>query len=212
MSKIVIASGNAGKIAEIKHALETESPQSSFELVSQKEFGFPEAIEDGLSFVENAIIKARHAAQHTQLPALADDSGIVVDFLKGAPGIYSARFAGTNASDADNLNKLLHDLKDASAQQRSAFFYCALAFVRHAEDPTPLIAEGIWHGTISTSPRGDKGFGYDPIFYLADQQCSAAELTKSEKSEISHRGQALKKFSALFSQSVGKKLASTVKQ
>ncbi|PCI41087.1 MAG: non-canonical purine NTP pyrophosphatase, RdgB/HAM1 family [Moraxellaceae bacterium] len=212
MSKIVIASGNAGKIAEIKHALETSSPQSDFELVSQKEFGFPEAIEDGLSFVENAIIKARHAAQHTQLPALADDSGIVVDFLKGAPGIYSARFAGADATDADNVEKLLHELKDISNQQRCAYFYCALAFVRHAEDPTPLIAEGIWHGTIATSPSGDQGFGYDPIFYLADQQCSAAELTKSEKTKISHRGQALKKFATLFSQSLANKIDPAVKQ
>ncbi|PCJ13232.1 MAG: non-canonical purine NTP pyrophosphatase, RdgB/HAM1 family [Gammaproteobacteria bacterium] len=198
LSKIVIASGNAGKIAEIEHALTNDTASSDLELISQKQFDYPEAVEDGLSFIENAIIKARHAARHTQLPALADDSGIVVDYLNGAPGIYSARFAGPDASDADNVAKLLNELNNASESQRSAYFYCALAFVRHADDPTPIIAEGIWHGQIATQTSGNQGFGYDPVFYIPSQQCSAAELSKSDKNKLSHRGQALEKFAALF--------------
>jgi XTP/dITP diphosphohydrolase len=158
----------------------------------QSEFGVVDAEETGLTFVENAILKARNAAQHTGLPAIADDSGIEVDALNGAPGIYSARFAGDNASDQANLEKLLADLDGVPATQRSARFQCLMVYMRHANDPTPLICQGTWEGRILPVARGDNGFGYDPVFYVPTHDCSSAELPADIKNALSHRGQALR--------------------
>lgn len=187
--KIVLASNNAGKVREINQLLVSEQ----ITVVAQKEFSIPDAIEDGLSFVENAIKKARHAASLSGLPAIADDSGIEVDALNGAPGIYSARFAGPGATDEANLQKLLAHLKQTPEDQRSARFQCLLVYMRHAEDPTPIICQGTWEGKILTEPRGENGFGYDPVFYVPTHDCSSAELAPEIKNSLSHRGQALKK-------------------
>ncbi|MES9944667.1 MAG: non-canonical purine NTP pyrophosphatase, RdgB/HAM1 family [gamma proteobacterium symbiont of Ctena orbiculata] len=187
--KIVLASNNAGKVREINQLLVSEH----ITVVAQKEFSIPDAIEDGLSFVENAIKKARHAASLSGLPAIADDSGIEVDALNGAPGIYSARFAGPGATDEANLQKLLAHLKQTPDDQRNARFQCLLVYMRHAEDPTPIICQGTWEGKILTEPRGENGFGYDPIFYVPTHDCSSAELAPEIKNSLSHRGQALKK-------------------
>ena len=165
-----------------------------YEVVSQNDLGVAEVPETGLSFVENALIKARNAAKQTSLPALADDSGIVVDALHGAPGIYSARYAGTGASDLQNLQKLLNDLSLQEEENRKARFWCALAFVQYAEDPTPLIIQKAWEGEIIDEARGLGGFGYDPIFYLQSHGCTSAQLPAEEKNKISHRGQALQAF------------------
>ena len=165
-----------------------------YEVVSQKDLGVAEVPETGLSFVENALIKARNAAKQTSLPALADDSGIVLDALNGAPGIYSARYAGAGASDEDNLQKLLVDLSSQKDNNRQARFWCALAFVQHAEDPTPLIIQKAWEGEIIDEAQGEGGFGYDPIFYLQSHGCTSAQLPAEEKNKISHRGQALQAF------------------
>lgn len=186
--RIVLASGNAGKIRELTELL----APLGVEILSQRELGVDDAEETGLSFVENAILKARHAARLTGLPALADDSGLEVDALNGAPGIYSARYAGLPSDDAANNAKLLAALADVPASQRGARFCCLLAFVLHADDPTPLIAEGYWNGRILTAPRGSNGFGYDPLFWLDETQCASAELSKAEKGQRSHRGQALR--------------------
>lgn len=188
MSKIVLASGNAGKVREINALLESHG----FEIVSQNEFDVPEAIEDGLSFVENAIKKARNACQHTGLPAIADDSGIEVDALNKAPGIYSARYSGEGATDARNNEKLLEALQHTEENQRTARYQCVMVYMQSADDPTPIIAQGSLEGRILTSPRGDGGFGYDPVFWLEEKQCSAAELSLEEKNKISHRAKALK--------------------
>lgn len=185
--KIVIATGNQGKLREISQLL----TNFDCEICSQADFDTPEAIEDGLSFVENSLIKARNAAQHTRLAAIADDSGIVVDALNGQPGIYSARYAGENCSDTDNVEKLLRALKNKP--QRAARFFCAMTFVRHADDPTPVIATASWEGVITEESFGAGGFGYDPVFQPRGHNCTAAELDKSEKNAISHRGQALQK-------------------
>ncbi|MBT3032442.1 MAG: RdgB/HAM1 family non-canonical purine NTP pyrophosphatase [Candidatus Thiodiazotropha sp. (ex Lucina pensylvanica)] len=187
--KIVLASNNAGKVREINQLLASEQ----ITVVAQKEFNIPDAIEDGLSFVENAIKKARHAASLSGLPAIADDSGIEVDALNGAPGIYSARFAGPDSTDEANLQKLLDHLKEIPEAQRSARFQCLLVYMRHAEDPTPIICQGTWEGRILHQPRGENGFGYDPIFYVPSHDCSSAELEPKVKNSLSHRGQALKK-------------------
>ncbi|MES9922913.1 MAG: RdgB/HAM1 family non-canonical purine NTP pyrophosphatase [Candidatus Thiodiazotropha endolucinida] len=187
--KIVLASNNAGKVREINQLLASEQ----ITVVAQKEFNIPDAIEDGLSFVENAIKKARHAASLSGLPAIADDSGIEVDALNGAPGIYSARFAGPGSTDEANLQKLLDHLKEIPEAQRSARFQCLLVYMRHAEDPTPIICQGTWEGRILHQPRGENGFGYDPIFYVPTHDCSSAELEPEVKNSLSHRGQALKK-------------------
>lgn len=184
---LVIASGNPGKLRELQAMLQP----LHWEVHSQSEWSFEQADENGLSFVENALIKARHAAALCGLPALGDDSGLVVDVLDGAPGIRSARYAGENADDAANNQKLLAALRGLPEQQRGAYFYCAMVFVRHAADPTPLITVGQWHGSILTSPRGAGGFGYDPLFWLQDRQCASAELSTAEKNRISHRGQAM---------------------
>lgn len=187
MHKIVLASGNRKKLAELQ-ALLTDL---SLEVLPQSQFSIPEAIEDGLTFIENAIIKARHAARLTGLPAIADDSGIAVDALAGAPGIYSARFAGEPSDDANNNRKLLAVLADVPEEQRAAQFHCVLVFMRHAADPVPLVCHGVWHGSILFAPRGEQGFGYDPLFWVPSHQCSSAQLPKAEKNRISHRGQAM---------------------
>ena len=185
--KIVLASGNQKKITE----LQTLLGASGYSILPQSNFNTPEAIEDGLSFVENALIKARNAAKHSGLPAVADDSGLEVDALNGQPGIYSARFAGVDASDNDNLNKLLKDIQDIPDDQRSARFQCLLVFMRHHLDPVPLICQGTWEGRIRTAPTGSNGFGYDPVFQVPELDCSAAELDPQTKNRLSHRGQAL---------------------
>jgi len=191
--KIIIASGNKGKIAEINSVLADQA----VELVSKSEFNIADPEETGLSFIENAILKARYTSGLSGLPALADDSGLVVDSLNGQPGIYSSRYAGIDANDKQNVTKLLLDMSDFSGNKRSAYFFCAIAFVLHENDPTPVIAEARWHGQITMSASGSNGFGYDPVFFLEDHQCTAAELDSKLKNTLSHRAQALKKFSAL---------------
>ncbi len=187
MQRIVLASGNRGKLAEFNHLL----ADSGLDVVAQGELGVADIEETGLSFVENALLKARHAARVTGLPALADDSGLCVDALRGAPGLYSARYAGSHGDNAANNAKLLRDLDGLPTAQRGAFFICVLALLRHADDPAPLIAEGRWHGHVLDAPRGEGGFGYDPLFLPNGQTLSAAELDKALKHRLSHRGQAL---------------------
>lgn len=181
---VVLASGNAGKLRELDKVL----APLDVSLQPQAQFNVPDAEETGLSFVENAIIKARAAAQHTGLPAIADDSGIEVDHLNGAPGIYSARYSG--AGDEANNVLLLQELGEIPEEQRSARFQCVLVYMRHAMDPVPLICQGSWEGFILSEPRGEDGFGYDPLFYLPDYQCSSAQLDPSIKNRISHRAKA----------------------
>ncbi len=189
MKKIVLATGNTGKVREINQLL----AGLDLHVEPQSQFGVIEAEETGLTFVENAILKARNAAQHTGLPAIADDSGLEVDALNGAPGIYSSRYAGPAANDRDNVNKLLTDLADVPEPRRGARFQCVMVYLRHAADPTPLICLGTWEGRILFSPRGENGFGYDPVFYVPTHDCSSAELTPDIKNSLSHRGQALRK-------------------
>ena len=189
MKKIVLASGNKGKVREINQLLSA----LDIEVVPQSDFGVPEAEETGLTFVENAILKARNAAEHTGLPAIADDSGIEIDALNGAPGIYSARFAGKDASDADNVSKALNLLEGVAESGRTARFQCLMVYMRHEKDPTPIICQGTWEGIITTAPRGDNGFGYDPVFLVPEHNCTAAQLAPDLKNSISHRGQALQK-------------------
>ncbi len=186
--RVVLASGNAGKVREINQLL----AGLNIEVLPQSDFGVPEAEETGLSFVENAILKARNAAAHTGLPAIADDSGLEVDALNGAPGIYSARYAGPGASDADNNAKLLQALENTPDDERSARFQCLMVFMRHAEDPTPLICQGSWEGRIARDARGDNGFGYDPLFEVVELGQRSAELAPEEKNRLSHRGKALR--------------------
>ncbi|RTE67180.1 RdgB/HAM1 family non-canonical purine NTP pyrophosphatase [Amphritea opalescens] len=185
--QIVLASGNQGKLKEFNMVL----ADLGVEVLPQSQFNVPDADETGLSFVENAIIKARHACQLTGLPALADDSGLEVDALNGAPGIYSARFAGPDATDADNNQKLLDMLAGTSPEERSARFRCLLVFMRHAADPTPLICQGSWEGKILPLPQGDHGFGYDPLFLVPGLDIASAQLPAEQKNKISHRGQAV---------------------
>ena len=192
MKQIVLASSNPGKVREINRLL----ADLGLHAHPQSEFGVEDAEETGLSFVENAIIKARNAARHTGLPAIADDSGIEVDALNGAPGIYSARFAGPGASDLDNLEKLLDQLQGVAAAERSARFQCLMVYLRHADDPTPVICQGTWEGSILFEPRGENGFGYDPVFYVPTHDCSSAELAADVKNSLSHRGQALRQLVA----------------
>jgi len=193
---IVLASGNNKKLAELSSILN----QFNLNIVPQSEYDVSDAIEDGLSFIENAIIKARHASQITGLPAIADDSGIEVDFLNGRPGIYSARFGGENTNDQKNLNKLLQELQSVPKKQRTARYQCIIVFMRHAEDPTPIISQGSWEGYILESEQGNGGFGYDPIFYCPQSNKSAAQLLPEEKAKISHRGIALRHFAQRYSQ------------
>ena len=192
--KLVLASNNAGKLAE----LQVMFAPLGFSLVRQAELGIGEAEEPFRTFVENALAKARHASRITGLPALADDSGICVDALDGAPGVLSARYAGEPKSDQRNNEKLLQAL--AGIADRRAHFYCVLVLVRHADDPQPIIAEGAWHGEIAAAPQGAGGFGYDPLFWVPQHQCSAAQLGAEEKNRLSHRGQALQTLLARLAQ------------
>lgn len=196
MSKVVLATGNPGKVREMSALL----AQFGLEVLPQSDFNIAEADETGTTFIENAIIKAKHAATLTGLPAIADDSGLAVDALQGAPGIYSARYAGADASDRDNLLKLLANLEGVPAAQRTARFHCVLVYMSHADDPTPLVCHGSWDGVITTEPSGEDGFGYDPIFFVESEGCTSAQLTKQRKSELSHRGQALTKLLAAMHQ------------
>ena len=187
-NKIVLASGNTGKLEELRELL----ADSGIELVPQTELGVGDAEETGRTFVENAILKARHAADATGLPALADDSGLCVDALDGAPGLYSARFAGVHGDNSANNAKLLRELEDVPDDRRGAHFVCVLALLRSADDPDPLIAHGRWQGRVLPAPRGTRGFGYDPVFLPDDGHgASAAELDPAVKNRIGHRGQAL---------------------
>ncbi len=186
--KVVLASGNPGKLREMRQLL----APSGLEVLAQDQLGVPEAEETGLTFVENALIKARNAARHSGLPAIADDSGIEVDALAGAPGIHSARFAGPDAEDAANNALLLEKLRDVPESARTARYQCLMVFLRHDRDPVPLICQGSWEGIIVDTPRGENGFGYDPYFFVPDQHCTAAELPPEDKNRLSHRGQALR--------------------
>ncbi|HAT6977773.1 TPA: RdgB/HAM1 family non-canonical purine NTP pyrophosphatase [Legionella pneumophila] len=191
MKEIILATSNFGKIKELEQLL---APTIC---IPQADLGIFDAEETGLSFIENAILKARHASSLANKPALADDSGLVVPSLNGEPGIYSARYAGKKANDEDNIQQLLRKMADLSQEQRQAYFYCAIALIQHAKDPTPLIATGVFHGVISTKPSGINGFGYDPVFYLNEYQCTAAELPAKIKNRISHRAKALNQLRAL---------------
>lgn len=184
--RIVLATGNPGKVSELGRLLATHR----IEVLPQADFAVPEADETGLTFVENAIVKARNAATHTGLAAIADDSGLEVDYLNGAPGIYSARYAGDGGSAA-KIAKLLAALEDVPETQRTARFVCLLVYLRHPNDPTPIICEGTWEGRILDQPRGADGFGYDPVFFVPEEGCSAAELPTKRKNALSHRGKAL---------------------
>ncbi|MDH2068215.1 XTP/dITP diphosphatase [Pantoea sp. GD03673] len=187
MQKVVLATGNPGKVRELAELLSA----FGLDIVAQTDLGVESAEETGLTFIENAILKARHAAQITGLPAIADDSGLAVDALGGAPGIYSARYAGEAASDQQNLDKLLAALEAVPDGQRQAQFHCVLVYLRHAEDPTPLVFHGSWQGEITRAASGTGGFGYDPIFFVPALGKTAAELSKAEKGAVSHRGKAL---------------------
>ena len=187
--KIVLASGNKGKVAELSQML----APFQYQIVPQTELGVSDADETGLTFIENALIKARHAALVTGLPAIADDSGLAVDILGGAPGIYSARYAGEAATDSDNIDKLLSAMQQVPQGQRGAQFHCVLVYLRHAEDPTPLVCHGVWRGDISLTRSGDNGFGYDPIFTPEGTDKTFAEMSQEEKNGISHRARALEK-------------------
>lgn len=189
--KVVLASGNAGKLRELDALL---SPLG-VSLVTQSELGIESAAETACTFVENALIKARHASHHAGLPAIADDSGLAVDCLGGAPGVFSARFAGATASDQDNNERLIREL--GNTEDTSAHYYCVIVYLTHPEDPAPLIATGRWHGTIVREPRGSNGFGYDPYFFDPIQGCTAAELEPNLKNRISHRGRAVEQLLAL---------------
>jgi XTP/dITP diphosphohydrolase len=196
-NKIVLASNNAGKVREFNQLLSG----TEFEVIPQSELAVPDIEETGLTFVENAILKARNASTRTGLPAIADDSGLEVDALDGAPGIYSARYAGVGASDADNLHKLLDALHDVDDARRSARFQCLMVYMRHAHDPTPRIFQGSWEGSILHAPRGENGFGYDPVFFVPERNCSSAELPAEDKNLLSHRGKALHQLVAALRQS-----------
>jgi XTP/dITP diphosphohydrolase len=185
--QVVLASGNKGKLKELQSRL----GELDFEVLPQSHFTIPDAIETGLSFIENAILKARHAAQLSGLAAIADDSGLEVDTLQGQPGIYSARFSGDNANDKTNNAKLLELLAGVPDSQRSARFQCVLVFMRHQYDPTPIVCQGSWEGKILTQAQGENGFGYDPLFFITERNCSSAQLPAEEKNRISHRGKAM---------------------
>ena len=188
MKKLVVASSNPGKLRELAQLFDG----LDYQLYPQSEFGVAEVPETGTTFVENAIIKVRNAAQHTGFAAIADDSGIEVDALNGEPGVYSARFAGADASDEANNALLVEKLRSVPEQQRSARYRAVIVYMRNAADPSPIICEGSWEGSIILEPRGQGGFGYDPYFYLADQGCTSAELSAELKNQLSHRGQALR--------------------
>ncbi|MEQ4512682.1 MAG: XTP/dITP diphosphatase [Dickeya sp.] len=188
MQNVVLATGNAGKVRELAGLL----ADFGLDVVAQTTLGVDSAEETGLTFIENAILKARHAARATGLPAIADDSGLAVNALGGAPGIYSARYAGEDASDQQNLDKLLAVLDNVPDEQRQASFHCVLVYLCHADDPTPLVCHGSWQGVITRAPAGEGGFGYDPVFFVPQLGKTAAELSREEKNAHSHRGQALR--------------------
>jgi XTP/dITP diphosphohydrolase len=187
MKKIVLATGNRGKVAEMADIL----AEFGFDVVAQSELNVSEVAETGTTFIENAIIKARHAAKETGLPAIADDSGLEVDYLQGAPGIYSARYAGENATDQQNLEKLLQAMQGVQTEQRTARFHCVLVLMQHEHDPTPLVCHGQWEGRILEQAVGHNGFGYDPVFFVPEEKCASAELDPLRKKQLSHRGKAL---------------------
>jgi len=187
MQKIILASNNRGKIKEIQTLLKP----LAITIIPQREYAVTEIAETGLTFVENALLKARHACQQTQLPTIADDSGLVVPILQGQPGIYSARYGGDDTNDEKNNQKLLTELSPHT--DRHAYFYCCIVLMTHAQDPTPIVCTARWHGEILPQPQGEQGFGYDPLFWIAEHQCSAAQLEPATKNTISHRGQTLKK-------------------
>ena len=195
MKKIVLATGNAGKAREFAQLL----AEFDAEIIPQTQLNVSSVPETGLTFVENALIKARHAAEITGLPAIADDSGIEVDALNGAPGIYSARFAGENATDLENNQLLLQQLQAIPEAERTARYHCVIVYLRHALDPTPLICHGIWEGRVLTAPQGEQGFGYDPLFLIPEQQCTAAQMPPDLKNKLSHRGQAMRELQAALS-------------
>lgn len=185
--KVVLASGNQGKVRELTDLLKAQN----IEVVAQSEFNLESPEETGLTFIENALIKARYAAEQTGLPAIADDSGLSIPVLNGAPGIYSARYAGEQATDQANIDLVLKNLSGVEKARRTAVFNCVLVYLRHPHDPTPIVCHGQWQGQVTESQYGEGGFGYDPIFWVPEKNCTAAELTKVEKNAISHRGQAL---------------------
>jgi XTP/dITP diphosphohydrolase len=187
VKRLVLASGNAGKVAELQDLL----GDSGFALHAQSEFGVADVEETASTFIENALLKARHAARISGLPSLGDDSGLCVDALHGAPGLYSARYGGVHGDATRNIARLLDEMRDVPEQARGADFHCVLVLLREADDPRPLIAEGRWRGRILHAPRGGRGFGYDPVFFDPDNACSAAELDPAIKNAISHRGRAL---------------------
>lgn len=194
---IVLASGNPGKLREISRLL----AGLDYHVIPQTQFRVPEATESGMTFVENAILKARNAASHSGLPAIADDSGLEVDALGGAPGVHSARYAGVGASDAANIDKLLTALRDIPESARTARFQCVMVYLRGPDDPTPMIAQGTWEGQIAERARGSHGFGYDPVFVVSGRNSTSAELAPEEKDRLSHRGQALRVLIAKLRQS-----------
>lgn len=186
--KVVLASSNQGKLLELQSLL---SPLNC-QLIAQNEFGIHPCPEPASTFIENAILKARHAAQQSGLASLADDSGLIVPSLNGAPGVYSARYASEKANMSENIQKLLTEMSAFSGAERAAFFYCVLVFMRHANDPTPIVAQGYWYGQILLAEQGEGGFGYDSIFGVREKNCSAAQLTREEKNQLSHRGMAMR--------------------
>ncbi|MEP1447540.1 MAG: XTP/dITP diphosphatase [Paraglaciecola sp.] len=199
VNKVVLATGNQGKVKELARML----TDLAIEVVPQSEFSVSDVAETGTTFIENAIIKARHAAKETGLPAIADDSGLAVDVLGGAPGVYSARYSGEHASDQSNIIKLLEVMSTVPKDKRQAKFLCVLVFMRHADDPTPIICQGEWLGEITTEQHGENGFGYDPIFWVAEQNCSSAQLSAEQKNALSHRGRALKLLLAQLKSKIG---------
>lgn len=199
MSRVVLATGNPGKVRELAALL----AGSGLEIVPQTELGVADVEETGLTFVENALLKARHAARTTGLPAIADDSGLAVDVLGGAPGIYSARYAGIDGDDAANNLKLLAALAGLPPERRTARFHCVMVFLRHAEDPIPIVCHGQWPGRILEAPRGENGFGYDPLFFVPETDCTSAELTAETKNRLSHRGHALRQLVARLGEEAG---------
>ncbi len=196
--KLVLASSNKGKLGEISRILN----QHDLDIIPQANLGISDAIEDGSSFEQNALIKARHASHHSGYAALADDSGLEVDILKGAPGIRSARFAGEHASDDDNINKLLDLLRDMPRQSRQARFHCVIAMVTHADDRNPVICRGVWEGYILNQPFGTNGFGYDPVFHVTELNCSSASISADTKNRYSHRARALKQLKQHFDSAI----------
>ena len=187
--KIVLATNNLNKVREINELFQ----ESIYKIIPQSEFKVTEVEETGKTFTENALIKARNAAKYTDLPVIADDSGIEVDALDGRPGIFSARYSGIGATDKDNLTKLIKDIKHIDRKNCQAKFICAMVYIAYENDPNPIIVEGIWKGYVITKPRGVNGFGYDPIFYVPEYECTSAELDRKKKNQLSHHGQAIRK-------------------